>query len=217
MGCSELASWYQEAFAPGWGYLVEVDGVKVMRPGRPTADLLARHLGLDGGSPAYIAIRPSRRTSWVAIDVDQTRSPHHPDRGQGVLESLLERLAVLGLRKPLIFQSSFSRGLHLCFPLKQPQETFDVALSVQHGLHAGAIDAGELGETLDFAGQRLIDVAAGHLEIFPNVKQRDSDYRVTVCRSRVRAMVCSWTALAWWRSPVSCLPSGEMPPRRTPW
>lgn len=178
MGLTELASWYLEAFAPGWGYLVEVNGVKVMRPGRPTADLLARHLGLDGGSPAYIAVRPSSRTRWVAIDVDQARSPHHPDRGEAGLEHLLERLAVLGLRKPLIVQSSFSRGLHLWFPLKQAQPAFEVALSVQQGLQAGAIDAGELGETVDYAGQRPCEVAAGHLEVFPNVKQRDSDYRV---------------------------------------
>ncbi len=151
-GTSQLASWYLEALTPGWGYLVEVNGLKVMRPGWPTADLLARHLGLDGGPPAYLAIRPSSQTRWVAIDVDQARSPHHPDRGEAGLENLLERLAVLGLRKPLIFQSSISRGLHLWFPLKQPQQTFEVALSIQHGLQAGAIDAGELGETLDFAG-----------------------------------------------------------------
>lgn len=178
MGFPALASWYLEALNPGWGYLVEVNGVKVMRPGWPSADLLARHLGLDGEPPAYLAIRPSRRTRWVAIDVDQARSPHHPDRGKAGLENLLERLAVLGLRKPLIFQSSISRGLHLWFPLKQPQQTFEVALSVQQGLQASAIDAGEIGETLDFAGRRLCDVAAGHLEIFPNVKQWDSDYRV---------------------------------------
>jgi hypothetical protein len=178
MGFPELASWYLEALTPGWGYLVEVNGLKVMRPGWPTADLLARHLGLDGGPPAYLAIRPSSQTRWVAIDVDQARSPHHPDRGEAGLENLLERLAVLGLRKPLIFQSSISRGLHLWFPLKQPQQTFEVALSIQHGLQAGAIDAGELGETLDFAGRRLCDVAAGHLEVFPNVKQWDSGYRV---------------------------------------
>lgn len=178
MESSALASWYLEALSPGWGYLVEVNGLKVMRPGRPTADLLASHLGLDGGSPAYLAIRPSSRTRWVAIDVDQARSPHYPDRGEAALEGLLERLAVIGLRKPLVFQSSISRGLHLWFPLKQPQQTFEVALSVQHGLQAGAIDAGELGETLDFAGRRLCDVAAGHLEVFPNVKQWDSDYRV---------------------------------------
>lgn len=178
MGSSELASWYLKALSPGWGYLVEVKGVKVMRSGRPTSELLARHLGLDGGPPAYLAIRPSSRTRWVAIDVDQARSPHHPDRGDAGLENLLERLAVIGLRKPLIFQSSVSRGLHFWFPLKKPQPTFEVALSVQHGLQAGAIDAGEIGETLDFSGQQLCDVAAGRLEIFPNVKQWDSDYRV---------------------------------------
>ena len=178
MGYPPLASWYMEALSPGWGYLIEVNGLKLMRPGRPNADLLARHLGLDAGPPAYLAIRPSSQTRWVAIDVDQARSPHHPDRGEAGLENLLERLAVLGLRKPLIFQSSTSRGLHLWFPLKRPQQTFEVALSVQQGLQAGAIDAGELGETLDFAGRRLCDVTAGHLEIFPNVKQWDSDYRV---------------------------------------
>lgn len=148
-----------------------------MRPGKPTEAILHSHLGLSGNPPSYMAIRPSSQTGWVAVDIDQAGSPYHPDRGDGTLEPLLERLALIGLRKPLIFQSSHSRGLHLWYPLRQPHKTFDAALSIQLALEAGALDAGELGETVDFEGERAISISPGLLEIFPNVKQPDSDYR----------------------------------------
>ncbi len=50
-------------------------------------------------------------------------------------------------------------------------------MSVEQALEAGAVDAGELGETIEFHGQKRLDVLSGCLEVFPNAKQLDSDYK----------------------------------------
>ncbi|WP_413360692.1 hypothetical protein [Prochlorococcus sp. MIT 1201] len=173
---SPLAEWFIKAFTPGWGYVIEVNGVKAFRSGHPSAKLLSHHLGLSKEEPSYLTIRPSRTTQWIAFDIDQARSPYHPDRGDDAINILLERCALMGLREPLVFRSSHSGGIHLWYPLAKPVKAFDAALTVKLCLEAGAIDAGELGESIDFTTDQQLKISSGLLEVFPNVKQVDSDY-----------------------------------------
>jgi len=65
-----LETWFLRVLNPGYGYTVEVNGRKVTRRGQLTTSLLRQHLGLDGRGPEYLAIRPNRRTSWIALDID---------------------------------------------------------------------------------------------------------------------------------------------------
>ena len=69
-----------EGLEPWYGYLIEEHGRKSTRHGFLTAGLLLQHLGLAGGDPRYLAIRSNgTATNWIAPEIDQQRSPHHPD------------------------------------------------------------------------------------------------------------------------------------------
>ena len=134
-------------------------------------------MGLTGEHPSYLAIRPNRlQTSWIALDIDQARSKHHPDRAEGALEQLLERCRLLGLKCPLIYRSSDSRGIHLWFPLRRPVDTFRAACTVRNSLQAAVFECGETGDVYGFEGDELFRLSPGDLEIFPNVKSYGSYY-----------------------------------------
>ena len=109
-----LDEWFLRVLNPGYGYVIEEQRRKSTRPGFLTAGLLRQHLGLAGGDPQYLAIRPNgKATNWIALDIDQHRSPHHPDRGEGALEALREKCRLIGLSCALEIRSSYSRGIHL--------------------------------------------------------------------------------------------------------
>ena len=117
---------------PGYGYAIKEQGRKSTRPGFLTAGLLRQHLWLAGGDPQYLAIRPNRTTTkWIALDIYQEHSPHHPDRGEGALEALREKCRLMGLSCTLEFRSSFKRGIHLWFPLTEAIPTLQAALSLK--------------------------------------------------------------------------------------
>ena len=172
-----LEEWFLRVLSPGYGYVCENSGGKATRSGWLTASLLAQHLGLTGGQPQYLAIRPNKTTNWLVLDVDQHRSPHHPDRGEGSLETLLERCRLMGLNRPLQIRSSFSGGIHLWFPLSQPVKTFDAALTMKRALLTPCIESGLDAESYAFPESERLQLSGGVLEVFPNDKARDSDYR----------------------------------------
>ena len=64
----------------GYGYAIEEQGRKSTLPGFITAGFLRQHLGLAGGDPQYLTIRPKTTTNRIAPDMDRERSTHHPDR-----------------------------------------------------------------------------------------------------------------------------------------
>ena len=70
--------------------MIEVNGVKAFRLGHPSAKIPSHHLGLSREEPSYLAIRPSRTTQWIAFDIDQARSPYHPDRGDDAINVMPE-------------------------------------------------------------------------------------------------------------------------------
>ena len=124
-----LEEWFLRVLNPGYVYIIEKQGRKSTRPGFLTSGLLHHHLGLAGGEPQYLAIRANTTTNWIAPKIDQQRSPHHPDRGEGALEALREKCRLIGLSCQLEIRSSYSRGIHLCFPLAEAIPSFQVGLS----------------------------------------------------------------------------------------
>ena len=154
-----LEEWFLRVLSPGYGYVVENSGGKSTRSGWLSASLLAQHLGLAGGQPQYLAIRPNKTTKWLVLDIDQHRSPHHPDRGEGSFEPLLERCRLMGLNRPLQIRSSFSGGIHLWFPLSQPVKTFDAALSMKRALLTPGIESGLDAESYAFQEAELFQLS----------------------------------------------------------
>lgn len=76
-----LDEWFLRVLNPGYGNVIEEQGRKSTRHGFLTAGFLRQHLGLAGGDAQYLAIRPNgTATNWIAPEIDQQRSPHHPDR-----------------------------------------------------------------------------------------------------------------------------------------
>ena len=172
-----LEEWFLRILNPGYSYVIEESGRKSTRRGWLTASLLARHLGLPGCQPQYLAIRPHKMTNWLVLDIDQHRSPHHPDRGEGSLETLLERCRLMGLNRPLHIRSSTSGGIHLWFPLSQPVKTFDAALTMKRALLTPGIESGLDAESYAFQEAELLLLSGGVLEVFPNDKAHDSNYK----------------------------------------
>ena len=172
-----LEEWFLRVLNPGYGYVIENCGRKSTRRGMLTASHLKEHLGLASGQPQYLAIRPNKTTNWIVLDIDQHRSPHHPDRGEGALEMLLDRCRVIGLSRPLQIRSSFSGGIHLWFPLPEPVETFPAALSVKKALLTSGIESGLDAEFYAYKEPSIIELSGGVLEVFPNDKLFDSEYK----------------------------------------
>ena len=172
-----LEEWFLRVLNPGFGYVIENCGRKSTRFGMLTASRLKEHLGLAGGQPQYLAIRPNTKTSWIVLDIDQHRSPHHPDRGEGALEMLLDRCRVIGLNRPLQIRSSFSGGIHLWFPLPEPVETFKAAVSVKKALLTSGIESGLDAEFYSYQEPSIIELSGGVLEVFPNDKLFESSYK----------------------------------------
>ena len=63
-----LEEWLLRVLSPGYGYVVDNSVGKATRSGWLTASLLAQHLGLTGGQPQYLAIRPKS-----LLDASQVR------------------------------------------------------------------------------------------------------------------------------------------------
>jgi len=109
--------------------------------------------------PYYIVgKRFNTSTSYLVLDIDRG-SQYHPTNDLTAWNQLLGILEDIGLVRPLIVRSSQSQGIHLYFP-------FDQALN---SLQAAKI----LALSLRRAGLQLQN---GQLEIFPNVRQRNSAF-----------------------------------------
>ena len=155
----QAAAWYYLTFCQGWGYAIRRDRSICMRRGWLAPRDLAYYLGLNGEQPHYLAIRPSRCTAWVAIDID-IGSKYHPGGTEG-MGGVKEALASIGLRSPIEFQSSASCGMHLWYPLNCLAGCWMVASTIESAL----IKYGLL-------------IKNGVLELRPNRKCQGSDYQL---------------------------------------
>lgn len=97
-------------------------------------------------------VRFGSTTAYALIDID-TESPYHPNCDPLAIRRLLDGLETIGLCESIICTSSYSKGLHLYFPLPVEVPSWKLASLISAVLH--------------HAGYPL---QPGQIELFPNPK-----------------------------------------------
>jgi hypothetical protein len=100
-----------------------------------------------------IGVGFGKTTKYAVIDLDWS-SNYHPAHDFSAYFKILHTLESIGLTRYVVIQSSYSRGLHIYFPLSHPVKTFELAAAIRVAL----IKAG-------------FQPKNGQLEIFPNTKR----------------------------------------------
>ena len=111
---------------------------------------------LRQGKDLY-GVRFGQSTNYLLIDID-IASPYHPRQDPQAIPRLLGALEPLALVTPLACTSSYSGGLHLYFPFKEAQNSYQLADATT--------------TLLEHSGFQL---APGQLELFPNRKLYATD------------------------------------------
>tara|TARA_B100000674_G_scaffold488072_1_gene499567 strand:+ start:75 stop:1382 length:1308 start_codon:yes stop_codon:yes gene_type:complete len=139
-----------------WGFNKEYTA----KFGRLTPKLVAEQLGLTKKPRPYKCISVSfpSRTMWACIDID-TVGKYHPQNNPKGVDRIKDAMADIGLVEALEFQSSFSTGIHLYYPLPTAVKTWDLACSLAHACRA-----------------KKLDVSGGNLELRPNTRNFKSGY-----------------------------------------
>ena len=107
-------------------------------------------------SEQIIGLRFATETRHGLYDIDWG-SIHDPREQEKSLRSLKAQLEMWGIFCFVLLQSSYSKGLHLCFFLDRPINTFRLACV----MNKAAEDAG-------------LEIKRGQLETFPNTKRYNS-------------------------------------------
>ena len=139
-----------------WGFNKEYTA----KFGRLTPKPVAEQLGLTDKPRPYRCISVSfpSRTMWACIDIDAV-GKYHPANSADGIDRIKDALACLGLIEALEFQSSFSTGIHLYYPLPTAVKTWDLACALAHACRA-----------------KKLDVSGGNLELRPNTRNFKSGY-----------------------------------------
>lgn len=106
---------------------------------------------LQQGQYLY-GVRFGSTTAYALIDID-AKSPYHPNCDPLAIRRLLDGLETIGLCESIICTSSYSKGLHLYFPLPVGVPSWKLASLMSAVLH--------------HAGYPL---QPGQIELFPNPK-----------------------------------------------
>ena len=112
---------------------------------------LSDRLILQGGR--LFGVRFDSQTNYCLLDID-IDSPYHPKQDPFAIGKIKEALEPLDLVASVTCTSSYSGGLHLYFPFKNPQRSWKVASAV--------------ATLLTNKGFKL---RGGQLEVFPNTKK----------------------------------------------
>ena len=99
-----------------------------------------------------LGLRFDSETRYALIDIDRG-SDYHPNNDPEKFQLILQAAEKIGLCRHIPVQSSSSGGLHIYFFLSEPVPTFELACAIKFAL----LDQG-------------LQLSAGQLEIFPNVK-----------------------------------------------
>ncbi len=97
-------------------------------------------------------VRVGQSTNYLLIDID-IGSPYHPQQDPQAISRLLGTLEPLELVTHIACTSSYSGGIHLYFPFKEAQNSYQLA------------DA-----TTTLLENSGFKIAPGQLELFPNLK-----------------------------------------------
>lgn len=106
-----------------------------------------------------IGVRPGNQTNYGLIDIDFD-SPYHPHNDSKAFWGIITALEAIGINRVLIVRSSESEGIHIIFFLPKLMSSFDLATGLK--------------VCLEDSGYQVRD---GWLEIFPNTKAFNSQYK----------------------------------------
>ena len=157
--------WYFLTFCCGYGfgYTSNADNFTWVKNKRLTPNLVAEQLGLTVNSRPFknLSIAIPNQTMNVCLDID-TNSRYHPasESGEGI-EPVKDALAEIGLVEALEFQSSFSTGLHLWYPLPMPAKSWHLANLIEDACRA-----------------KKLEVRDGVLELRPNKRNFDNSFKL---------------------------------------
>ncbi|MBD2465761.1 hypothetical protein H6G89_32755 [Oscillatoria sp. FACHB-1407] len=129
-------------------------------------------------------VRFGIETSYFMLDIDRN-SPYHPKRDKFATGRMLEALEILGTTDHIAITSSYSGGIHLYFPLPNPVLSWQIAAVV--------------AQLLKYKGFIVED---GLLEIFPNVRNYDTEGGTSLYKGhRLPLQSGSYILNDWW-SPI---------------
>jgi len=100
-----------------------------------------------------VGLRFGETTRYGMIDIDRGSS-YHPAANPAALSQIRAALERIGICRSVLIQSSESGGLHLYVPFSEEVPTFDLARSLVYALTTQGMQ-----------------IAAGQLEVFPNLKR----------------------------------------------
>ena len=181
--------WYFLAFCCGYGYGYKTHGGDFVwvTNRRLTPKLVAQQLGLTAKERPYrsLNIAMPNQTMTACIDIDINSRYHPANDGEGI-EPVKNALAEIGLIEALEFQSSFSTGMHLWYPLPVAKKSWELANAIEDACRA-----------------RNLEIRYGVLELRPNRRNFDSNFKL------IRAPL-SGEGNALWLGDIGCLEESDV-------
>ena len=149
--------WYFLTFCCGFSYGYRKQQIL---QGRLTPKIVAEQLGLTEKQPQHKSLHVAmpNQTMAACVDID-ARSCYHPANNREGIKPVKEALAEIGLIEALEFQSSYSTGVHLWYPLPTANNSRELAIAMQ-----------------DAARAKNLEIKGGTLEFRPNRRNFDSNY-----------------------------------------
>ena len=156
--------WYFLMFCCGYGYGYKSHSGNFawVSNRRLTLKLVAQQLGLTAKKRPYrnLSVAMPNQAMAACIDVDINSRYHPANDGEGI-EPVKDALAEIGLIRALEFQSSFSTGMHLWYPLPEAKKSWELA--------------NEIG---DACRAKNLEIKDGVLELRPNRRNFDSNFKL---------------------------------------
>ena len=121
----------------------------------------------------------------ACVDVDINSRYHPANDGEGI-EPVKNALAEIGLIEALEFQSSFSTGMHLWYPLPVAKKSWELANAIEDACRA-----------------KKLEIRDGVLELRPNRRNFDSNFKL------IRAQL-SGEGNALWLGDIGCLEESDV-------
>ncbi len=132
-----------------------------------------------------LSIAMPNQAMAACIDVDINSRYHPANDGEGI-ETVKNALAEIGLIEALEFQSSFSTGMHLWYPLPAATKSWELANAIEDACRA-----------------KNLEIRDGVLELRPNRRNLDSNFKL------IRAPL-SGEGNALWLGDIGCLEESDV-------
>ena len=156
--------WYFLTFCCGYGYGYKTHGGDFVwvTNRRLTPKLVAQQLGLTAKERPYrnLSVAMPNQSMAACVDVDINSRYHPANDGEGI-EPVKNALAEIGLIRALEFQSSFSTGMHLWYPLPAATKSWELANAIEDACRA-----------------KNLENRDGVLELRPNRRNFDSNFKL---------------------------------------